>query len=247
MREVLNKILIICAAAALMLTSACGPVVEKSTKSSIVDPDTPIESKVGDKSADEEDEEDDAAEDEEKDSQSSQTKKSESDNSSEGTYTESVSDSDTFTSEYLGMSFKRPEGYTMYTKDDVNKVMEQLVGETDTASEMTYEAYIMKDDGSVQVIVAVDHNKEQFAPEDYLGGVANGYDEVEGANVDRTIKTASIAGISFAAIEITNANDSMLHCVHKKGSDMIYFVITYPKGNIDAVQTVMNSFEPLGI
>lgn len=244
MREILNKVLIICAAAALMLTTACGPTIEKSTKSSIVSPDTPIESKVGDKSADEED---DVEKNEEKDSQSSQTKKSESDNSSEGTYTESVSDSDTFTNEYMGMSFKKPEGYTMYTKDDVNKVMEQLVGETDTASEMTYEAYIMKDDGSVQVIVAVDHNKEQFAPEDYLGGVANGYDEVDGANVDRTIKTASIAGISFAAIEITNANDSMLHCVHKKGSDMIYFVITYPKGNIDAVQTVMNSFEPLEI
>ena len=110
---------------------------------------------------------------------------------------------------------------------------------------MSYETIIHNEPGDVQVVIAVDRNKGQYSEEEYLGGIANGYKQIPTAQISEEISYATIAGMEFSAIEISSGDTSMLHCVRKKNSDMLYYVITYPKGNIDAVQTVMNAFVPM--
>ena len=168
-----------------------------------------------------------------------------SDNNTNEVYEQGEVNENSFVSEYIGIKFNLPEDYTMYNHEQMEAIMEQLLEDTGTTEDISYEAIIHNKQGDVQVIVAVDKNKGKYSEAEYLGGISNGYAQIPTAQIGKEISYATIAGMEFSCLDITSGDTSMLHCIKKKNNDMIYFLITYPKGNIDAVQTVMNAFMPL--
>ncbi len=210
---------------------------EEPRKSSVVSPDEAIESKVGKDS--EETPQDEINEDENNEAIPTATP------TAAPEYQEGKIEEKSFESEYIGVKFNLPDGYKMYNREQVNAIMAELIQDDTTVGDMSYETIIHSEKGDVQVVIAVDHNKGQYSEEEYLGGIANGYRQIPTAQISGEISYAHIAGMEFSAIEISSGDTSMLHCVKKKNTDMLYYVITYPKGNIDAVQTVMNAFVPM--
>ncbi len=211
---------------------------EPPRKSSVVSPDEAIESKVGIDG--EETEKEDSITEEENNEVGVTTTPTAAPEYQEGKLEEK-----TFESEYIGVKFNLPDGYKMYNREQVNAIMAELIQDDTTVGDMSYETIIHSEKGDVQVVIAVDHNKGQYSEEEYLGGIANGYRQIPTAQISEEISYAHIAGMQFSAIEISSGDTSMLHCVKKKNTDMLYYVITYPKGNIDAVQAVMNAFVPM--
>ena len=236
-KDILKRLAFICTVAMLVVCCAsCGNKVDAEKKSSLVKPDKAIESKVDKEALDEEETE---VQNEEE-----QTQDDKNNNTNE-VYEQGEVNENSFVSEYIGIKFELPQGYTMYNHEQMEAIMEQLLEDTGTTEDISYEAIIHNKQGDVQVIVAVDKNKGQYSEAEYLGGISNGYAQIPTAQIGKEISYATIAGMEFSCLDITSGDTSMLHCIKKKNNDMIYFLITYPKGNIDAVQTVMNAFMPL--
>ena len=239
-KDILKRLAFICTAAMLVVCCAsCGNNSDTEKKSSLVKPDKAIESKV-DKEALEADEMEVQSEEVQ-----TQDEKNNSDSNANEVYEQGEVSENSFVSEYIGIKFELPQGYTMYNHEQMEAIMEQLLEDTGTTEDISYEAIIHNKQGDVQVIVAVDKNKGKYSEAEYLGGISNGYAQIPTAQIGKEISYATIAGMEFSCLDITSGDTSMLHCIKKKNNDMIYFLITYPKGNIDAVQTVMNAFMPL--
>ncbi len=234
-KDILKRLSVLFVMAVLTVCTASCASNEAPKKSSLVSPDKPIKSKV--------DKEEDKTESENEDKPQSTQKAQTPTTPVE--YKEGKIEEKTFESEYIGVKFNLPQGYKMYNREQVEAIMAELVQDDSTTGDMSYETIIHNEQGDVQVVIAVDRNKGQYSEEEYLGGIVNGYRQIPTAEISEEISYATIAGMEFSAIEISSGDTSMLHCVKKKNNDILYYVITYPKGNIDAVQTVMNAFVPM--
>lgn len=230
-KDILKRLSLLFVMVALTVCTASCSGGEAPKKSALVSPDKPIKSKV--------DKDKTENEDKPKSTQEAQN------TTTSSSYKEGKIEEKTFESEYIGVKFNLPQGYKMYNREQVEAIMAELIQDESTVGDMSYETIIHNEQGDVQVVIAVDHNKGQYSEEEYLGGIANGYKQIPTAEISDQISYATIAGMEFSAIEISSGDTSMLHCVKKKNNDMLYYVITYPKGNIDAVQTVMNAFVPM--
>ncbi len=236
-KDILKRLSLLFVMVALSVCTVSCAGKEAPKKSSLVSPDKPVTSKV------DKDKKEDKTEAENEDKPQSTQKADTPTAPTE--YKEGKLEEKTFESEYIGVKFNLPQGYKMYNREQVEAIMAELVEDDSTVGDMSYETIIHNEQGDVQVVIAVDRNKGQYSEEEYLGGIANGYKQIPTAQISEEISYATIAGMEFSAIEISSGDTSMLHCVRKKNSDMLYYVITYPKGNIDAVQTVMNAFVPM--
>ncbi len=234
-KDILKRLSVLFIMVALTVCTVSCAGSDAPKKSSLVSPDKPVTSKV------DKDKKEDKTENEDK----PQTTQKADATTAPAEYKEGKLEERTFESEYIGVKFNLPQGYKMYNREQVEAIMAELVQDDSTVSDMSYETIIHNKQGDVQVVIAVDRNKGQYSEEEYLGGIANGYKQIPTAEISDEISYATIAGMEFAAIEISSGDTSMLHCVKKKNNDILYYVITYPKGNIDAVQTVMNAFVPM--
>lgn len=161
-------------------------------------------------------------------------------------YEQGVLTDTSYESRYIGVKFSLPDGYEMvYTPEDIQRLNEQLSqDENEGQRGMKYELAVQNTTDNIQVIVSVDSNKGDYDEISYLSNVAANYEQSVGAEIDRTPVYATIAGKQYVAMRIKHNMGNILYCVKKTGTDMISFIISYPDGADDKLDTIMNAFTP---